>query len=83
MLTVDVSSIFLIDDPPKLSVEPKYDEYSDDYYIVFVEKLAVDFSWRDDGLQTRLCHDFGDSIADDLEGCSDILFESDPTHYKS
>jgi hypothetical protein len=30
-----------------------------------------------------LCHDFGDAIADDLEGCSDILFENDPEHYKS
>jgi hypothetical protein len=80
---VDVPSICLTDDPPELSVEPKYDEYSDDYYIISVEQLATDFSWRDDGLQTRLCHDFGDAIADDLEGCSDILFENDPEHYKS
>jgi hypothetical protein len=54
---VDVLSFCLIDDPPELSIEPKYDEYSDDYYIVFVEQLAADFSWRDDGVQTRLCHD--------------------------
>jgi hypothetical protein len=30
-----------------------------------------------------LCHDFGDSIADDLEGCLDILFENYHDHYKS
>ena len=30
-----------------------------------------------------MCHDFGDAIADDLEGCLDILFKSDPKHYKS
>jgi hypothetical protein len=35
--TVDVLSICLTDDPPDVSAKPKYDEYSDDYYIVFVE----------------------------------------------
>jgi hypothetical protein len=69
-------------DLPELSTEPKYDEYSDDYYIVSVEQLAADFSCKDDGLQTRLCHGFGDAIPDDLEGCSDTLFEDDPKQYK-
>jgi hypothetical protein len=81
--TVDVSSFCLTDDPLELSVEPKYDEYSDDYFIISVEQLAAYFSWRDEGLQTRLCHDFGDAIANDLEGCSYILFHNDPEHYKS
>ena len=81
--TVDVPSFCLTDDPLELFAEPKYDEYSDDYFIISVEQLAADFSWRDEGLQTRLCHDFGDAIADDLEGCSNILFENDPEHYKS
>ena len=80
---VDVPSFCLTDDPLELFIEPKYDEYSDDYFIVSVEQLAADFSWRDEGLQTRLFHDFGDVIADDLEGCSDILFENDSEHYKS
>jgi hypothetical protein len=80
---VDVPRFCLTDDPPELSTEPKYDEYSDDYYIISVEQLVVYFSWRDDGIQTRLCHDFGDAIEDDLEGCLDILFENDPEHYKS
>jgi hypothetical protein len=79
---VYILSIYLTDDTPELSAEPKYDESSDDYYIVSVEQLSVDLSWRDDGFKTRLCHDFGDAIVDDIEGCSDILFENDPEHYK-
>ena len=27
-----------------------------------------------------MCHNFGDAITDDLEGCSNILFENDPEH---
>jgi hypothetical protein len=48
--TIDVPSFFLTDDPLELSAEPKYDEYSDYYFIISVEQLATDFSWRDEGL---------------------------------
>jgi hypothetical protein len=71
--TVDIPSICLTDDTPELSVEPKYDEYTDDYNIVSLEQFVVGFSWRNDGLQT-------DAISN--EGCLDILFEDDPEQNK-
>jgi hypothetical protein len=76
--TVDILSICMTDDTYVLAVEPRYDEYNDDYMIVSLEQFATGFSWRDDGLHT----DFSNlnSIADDLEGCSYILFENDLEH---
>jgi hypothetical protein len=71
--TVDIPSICLTDDTPELSVEPKHDEYTDDYNIVSLEQFVVGFSWRNDGLQI-------DAISD--EGCLDILFEDDPEKNK-
>ncbi len=81
--TVDIPSICLSDDTSVLSVEPRYDEYNDDYNIVSIEKIVAGFSWKDDGLQIGLSHDFGHAIVDDIEGCSDILFGNDPENYKS
>jgi hypothetical protein len=37
---VDILNICLTDDTPKLSVEPKYDEYTDDYNIISLEQFA-------------------------------------------
>ena len=71
--TVDIPSIFLIDDTPKLSAEPKYDEYTNDYNIVSLEQFVAGFSWRNDGFQTYAISD---------EGCLDILFEDDPEQNK-
>ena len=71
--TVDIQRICLTDDTRELSVEPKYDEYTDDYNIVSLEQFSTAFSWRNDGLQT-------DATSD--EGCLDILFEDDPDKNK-
>jgi hypothetical protein len=41
--TVDILNICLTDDTPELSIEPKYDEYTDDYYIVFCRTIHCRF----------------------------------------
>jgi hypothetical protein len=42
--TVDILNICLTNDTPKLSVEPKYDEYTDYYNIFSLEQFAPGFT---------------------------------------
>jgi len=48
---VDIPSIFLIDDTAEIFVEPRYDEYDDDYKIVSLGRLVACTSMTNNGFQ--------------------------------
>jgi len=76
--TIDITSIVLTNDTFELSVEPKYDEYTNDYNIVSLEQLTTCAAWRNYGFQTEFSNFNEDSISDNHEGCLDILFKLIP-----